>query len=743
MVDSNFIRQSIFAPSASIAPQGGRWSQQQNNNRGYEFDAYPIVYGNNVWVKDAPIISQRILPSGEIERIQVLSVGQYDGDVGGWLGEVEAQIYDECCRKVAGALDIRLGKVKQAAIADAFYVPCGDLCCDCPATGDGPVFSDTANSVEVGVSVTADQGVINAWVVMADDVAIGTVWADTPADYQFRVVGAASVVLLPIPDAVGTAPYTRLVPELSPPYPTIGRLTGQISAAQYAGVPATPAENGAQYTAILADIDPTCSGLAVVKTVTRCKSRPVFRVTQGRQGRTLYAGGVVKTTLEDALALDITNKTLAVGATLENNHTGKQWLITSAESLPAGIKFKRGDSYTIWKIGTLETLPEVYVDLVRSVGGGLNQLVSRYSLDYEYLQRASDYCFASNYTFNGVVRKQPLSYFIQNAAPQSGLIVTRRENRTGLYPADPQQNPTRIYTVANTNDQNIVWEPFDYHATNRLLIRYNNAAKCGNGTIIAQDEKLRSERLAVVEEALVWEYVDNVAQATDLVIQYFNAVRFQRIVCKFTATTPAYYLEPGDIFEFTTPAWEVGPEFSGRAMTGSTADRIIPSWEPILHSGSTNLTTTGNTITTTGIDFTRLVSVGDMVATMDGTATALVTAVTPGALTLDGPIPANAGYKVLDLTLSENASMTWDSWNTSKAAGYNKRIVKPVWDAELKRVVYVGAGAVAEGAAIVLGERHWLWRCAAIEPIGQGAFRIYGTVFYPGHGELIRTHLIT
>jgi hypothetical protein len=742
VVDGSFIRQAIMAPSASLAPHGGRWSQQQKSDWGYAIDAYPMVYGTDVWVKNALVISERKLPSGQIERIQVLSLGQYDGDVGGWLGEVEAIIYDSCCRVVVGTMDIRLGKIKQEPITDAFYVPCGDACCVCIASGDGPLFADTVNSVEVGVAATTDAGVISAWVVLADDQPIGTVWADTPGNYSFRVTGATAVELRAIPDASASAPQAKLTGSVSAPT-TVGRMIGSITAANYVGVPQTPVDSAAQFTAILADIDPTCSGLAVVKTVTACQSTPTFRVKKGRQGRTMYAGGVVKTTITDALTAAIDNATLTVGATLENNHTGASWTLTENNALPAGVKFARGDTYSIWKLDTLLTLPEVYVDLVRSVGGGLNQLVSRYSLDYEYLQKSADYCFARNNLFNGVVRKQPLSYFIQNAAPQSGLIVTRRENRTGLYPADPNQRPTRIYTIANTNDQAIVWEPFDYHATNRLLINYPNKRKCGNGTLIAQDIQLKKERLAVVEEALLWEYVDNTEQASALAIEYFNAVRFQRIVCKFTATTPAYYLEPGDIFEFTTPIWEVGAEFSGRVLDGSSPNRLIPSWEPMLYSGVVK-GTAGNTIIDDSIDFTQLVAVGDLAATMDGSSTASVVGVESHKITLSAPLPINAGYRVLDLTLSDALTLTWDAWNTSKQYKYNTAdTLKATWDAALKRVIYTGAGDIPPGSAIVLAEHHWLWRCAVVEPINAGAFRIYGTVFYPDHDHLIRTHLIT
>jgi hypothetical protein len=214
-------------------------------------------------------------------------------------------------------------------------------------------------------------------------------------------------------------------------------------------------------------------------------------------------------------------------------------------------------------------------------------------------------------------------------------------------------------------------------------------------------------------------------------------------VCKFTATTPAYYLEPGEIFEFTSPSWEIGGEFSGRALDGSTVNKLVPSWEPILHSGVTRQTA-GNTLVETTLDFTQLVEVADIVATMDGSVAHKVTAVTPTTLTLSGALPPNQGYKILDLTITEATTLTWDAWNATKQYKYDTvTAIYPEWDAALKRVVYTGGGDIPAGSTIVLAERHWLWRCSVVEPMNAGAFRIYGTVFYPGHDQLIRTHLIT
>lgn len=725
------IAQALTAPSAAFAPSAARVSAQQVKKT-YEIPSYPLVYGSDVWVFRPTVISQRTLPNGQIERIQVVSVGQMGKDDCGAIGELDLNIYNDCCQ-VIGQIDpanIRLGYPKQTAITTAFYVPCGD-CCDCPGTGDLVSYVDVGDRIDVTITIPDED--LHAWVLLVNDVVSGTVWAQGAglAQLQIRAPLPASIVLVNIPEGVPVAPYMHLQPNNTGATGTAGLITGDFVLGNYTGVP-VPLDNVPSLVSVRSDIDGTCAGLCVVKTVTNCKAPPSFKVKEGRSVRN-YSEAF---TLRKSLGESIADLTLTAGDYIENTTTGSKALITDG-TVPPEFVAVMGDTVVIYGIGPSRYLPDVYVNLIQAVGGGLNVLINPQAMpDFEYLVLSRKYCVAKNYTFGGVIERQPLTQFLNAAAPQSGLIITRRGNRTGFYPADPQAKPVRLFTGGSANNFEYVWLPWDERAINRLILHYSLGSKCDKATLIVQDSTLAQGRDAYVEEPLKWRYVQTPEQTRELGLLYYNSILYERVTISMRVTMAGWTIQVGEIFSATDPSWETKGQFSGTAAVVN-GDSVQASWEPVIASGQVRGNGT-NQIIDPRLDFTRLVSPGDVVVAANS-VTRTVTAVAANTLTLDGTYASDNGYKVLDVTPTGLTAMAYDpASNTLKtdlpvAATYNP---------SLGRVVYTIPG-VAQGSVLSIADRHTLWRCSLVEPISPSEYNVRGTIWYPNTEKSIRSMVIS
>jgi hypothetical protein len=725
------IAQALTAPSAAFAPSAARVSAQQVKKT-YAIPSYPLVYGSDVWVFRPTVISQRTLPSGQIERIQVVSVGQMGKDDCGSIGELDLNIYNDCCQ-VIGQIDpanIRLGTPKQTAITDAFYVPCGD-CCDCPGTGDLVSYVDVGDRIDVTITVVDED--LHAWVLLVNDVVMGTVWSQGAglAQLQIKASLPASVVLMNIPDAVPVAPYMKLLPNNTGAQGTSGVIKGDFVLVNYSGV-TVPLDNVPSLVSVRSDIDGTCAGLCVVKTVTNCKAPPSFKVKEGRSVRNHLEAFTVNTTLADAVA-DIA---LVAGQRIENTTTGSKSVITDT-TVPSDFVAAVGDTVVIYEIASSRYLPDVYINLIQAVGGGLNVLINPQAMpDFEYLVISRKYCMANAYTFGGVVKRQPLTQFLNAAAPQSGLIITRRGNRTGFYPADPKAKPVRLFTGGSANNFEYVWLPWDERAINRLILHYALGSKCNKATLIVQDSTLAQGRNAYVEEPLLWDYVQTAKQTEALGLLYYNSILYERITISMRVTMAGWTIQVGEVFSATDPSWETKAQFSGTA-TVVQGDSVQASWEPVIASGQVRGDGT-NQIIDPRMDFTRLVSVGDVVVAANST-TRRVTGVATTTLTLDGPYASDSGYKVLDVTPKGLTAMAYDpATNTIQT----DLPVAATYNASLGRVVYTIPG-VAQGSILSIADRHTLWRCSQVEPISPSEYNVRGTIWYPNTNKSIRSMVVS
>jgi hypothetical protein len=726
------IQSAIVAPSAALAAISARQvTQQTANSNAYDVPAYPIVYGENVWVKRAMVISERKI-GNQYERIQVLSVGE--------LEEVDINIYNDCCQ-VIGTIDpknLRLGAKKQDKLTTAFYIPCHESCCNCPGPGDGIVYSDVGDRIDLTIDTTAfypppeDPDApppvgVYAWTVLIDGVPSGTVWANGPGATTLAIAAPITANVALQPTTTATPPTIQLLSDPGSPDVTVGIFRGPIAAAP---LPPTTGEYEIlpSLVGVKSDIDASLSGLACVLTLTDCAYPPSFKIKKGRKiPQILYATTkILGEELDpEALPLDATE--------LQNVTTGQ----TVAASAIATLKANAGDTIIATTMGSSQYLPDVWLDLATNVWGGLNDVFRpQYFADYPQLHKARDFCVARNYTFAGVVHRQPFSQFTQYAAPQSGCIVTRRGNRTGLYPDFPQERAVRLFTGTNANNFHYVWEPWDEHATNRLIVHWRNPEKCDRATLIAESTTLSADRESYIETPVDWNFVGNLPQAEALAIQYFNSIRFQRSVCYFRTALIDHQIDPGNVIIVTNPTWEIGADYSG-AVVNSSGSKVTVTWEPVIAT-ATGHTGTGNSIVDDRQDFTKLVSVGDYV--LAGDTAAKVTSVAATVLELDKAIAPDANYRVIDATVE---GMSWCAYNPLTGDMYQPSTAITAGFDETKRAIFYELDVeLPPGCVFAIAKQFTYYRISDIEPIDDLDLAIRGTIWFPNHDQPINTRLI-
>lgn len=716
------INSALMAPSAALVSVAARSAQQQQElSNTYDLPSYPIVYGSDVWVHRPIVISERWIGE-EIERIQILSLGE--------IGEVELQAYNDCCQPIGAILptNLRLGAQKQDRLTDAFYIPCGSGCCECPGSGDPIVYSDRGDRLEITLDTTSlDPPGTYAWTIYLDDVASGTVWADTSGAFNFSALVPVSVNmrLEPTTTAAST-PVFKLTS--GGPVTTVGVYQGAIAAAPIAGattglLPLDPAFIG-----VRSDIDGSLSGLAAVKTLTRCDYPPSFKVKKGRVIRNIVAAETVgeEGRLDKALIP-------ATATTIENLSTGISKPIADVDSLEVDV----GDTWAAFFKGESNYMPDIWLDLASNPWGGLNDIYRpRYFADYEALRKTRDYCVATGTTFGGSIRRQSFSQLTQQIAIQSGCIVTRRGNRTGFTPDNPDDKPKILFTGSNANDFQYIWETWDAHATNRLIIHWSDPRKCNKATLVCEDASLDPARNSYIETQLNWEFVNNAAQAERLAIQSFNSIRYQRFSCYLRSAIIDHKLDAGDVIAVTSPSWEVQAEFSG-AIADIKGDVITPTWEPVISSGPGYILD-GQTLEDSRQDFTKLVSVGDVVAI--GDLRAKITQVLPTKLITDKILPPAQSYKVLDLTLEGLSWMAYDPrtgrcWTPTEG-------ITAILDAKGGVGYQVSGPPPPIGAAFAIAKRFQYYRVADIDPIDNLDLALRGTAWFPGHDKAINTRIV-
>jgi hypothetical protein len=278
-------------------------------------------------------------------------------------------------------------------------------------------------------------------------------------------------------------------------------------------------------------------GLCVVLTKTTCPQPPSFRVISGKSVENIVEAGI----------FDGSPITTQPGEIIRNLTSG----------LPT---FNIGDFYYVYQVGDSKYLPDIYAYLNRQIGGGLNYISKPDAfLDYIRLKQSRDFCVANDYKFSGLLTTQNMLKFAQLAAPQSGLILTRTDNRVGYIPDEPV--PCKfVFNGSNASGFKYFFNNWDEHATNRLIVRYGSKL---DRTVIVETDSVTTGQISLTEEYLEWAYVNDINQVEILARNYFKAIRGQDRGIEFTASTSVFNLEVGDIFEASNPDWETDDESSG------------------------------------------------------------------------------------------------------------------------------------------------------------------------------------
>ena len=740
---------------AAIAPYGNLLSQSLND-RPPQVPGYPQVFGSNVWIRNAPIVSSRRIQAGnglQYERVQVLSIGRVGGQIGstgyGEVLDLDTNIYNNLGVSVGTITAWRPGLISQAPLPQqGIWCPQEDGCCVCdPSTGVSNIAIDGGGSGVLLILTLLADNQPHAWQVQSNGVNIGTIWQAARASavdvtIDITTTLPANITLTPITIG-GSAPVVRVDPSLG--QANIAPFTGTIALqALPAGLVASPAVLGGVFSGGLASNYP---GLCVVQTLSKCEHPPVFKILKGKSCRNIVAAGTQLGSVDPVLPVGA-----AIGDTFRNHSTGAEGVITQTSPLQVSpnVVLGWGDAWQVYRVGQAEYLPDITIALTE-------QMLHPPEIDYAAMAIAREYCAAGNgngpYKWRGLVEDYGLQKFMILNAPQCSLIPSTDRGAIGFI-AEKFETPVALFTVGNSSMFELIFHPYSEHRLNRLILWDDLAGVRPSGIVVEADNL--SGGSGLLEEALTWEHChgDTSMDPTydpggdihrqDLGRLYYRSIVYQDRSIRFRTSWEAYQIQKGQIIEAICPDLETGPNFSGHSQGLDAGGNLITSWQPTIASGITGAGSGGGVVIDPDADFTQLVSVGDAI-NIEGSVFAIVT-VSPTQLGVDpapiagntDPVTVGGRYAVLDLTLDPDVFLV--SWDP-ETGGYGATspnpvlITDPVKGATVRYQVPVPVAPLGVGLPIAIRKgTPNLFRVASVTPVtglggagNAGGFEVVAT----------------
>jgi hypothetical protein len=481
---------------------------------------------------------------------------------------------------------------------------------------------------------------------------------------------------------------------------TNGVLSEQTILQTLPSVVTIPATVTVRYVSILTKNNVTYPSLAVAYSLTQCQDSVKFFVNKGRKirnwtGAGRYSDGV----------LSLEQGAPAIGDFILDLDTGGSTTITGiapyTTAVPIG--FTEGDEWATYTIGDSQWLPDVAIDIYQSSGYGTGLV------DYISFVRARAFCQVDNHDWRGIVQDEVPIRWLQLQAPQAGLLLTRKDDRVGLYPERYDAPLVGLFTAANARDFKYQYQNWDEHFVNQLTIDYGSATNCGKQRLNVYNTATHPK----ISEYCEWYGIDDRAQAIRLAVNYFNSINEQDFTVEFTTFIAQFTLEAGDLIMVQSPEIETGSSFSGY-VASTNGTNIQPSWQPVLLIGTSQ--NIGSTLTDSLIIFTSLISVGDVVVNTTTGTNGIITAVSLNSFSSTVSFSSGDGYSVLDLTWSATIQVF-----CLVGTSVLQLTSTPVWNPTTNAVEYTTSGTLPEvGAPIIVSEAIELFRIASIEPVSSG-----------------------
>ena len=239
--------------------------------------------------------------------------------------------------------------------------------------------------------------------------------------------------------------------------------------------------------------------------------------------------------------------------------------ITTAQS----CNWQQGDRFLVYRYGCSNYFPDIYVDTLTSLDGGLGNFIDAdFFVDYISIIESKVYCFVNQYFWDGqITEPTPWAQWATRESLASLLFPSRIGGKFALI---AEQKVTDISPVALFNASNIIEGSFmeefaERQELNTLIVSYKDGgdAKFATKTIVIQTLAAYNGEVSVVEESLGLDSVTNFNQAEKVGQVYLKTRLLQDRAISFKTGLQGAYIQPGDLIYVQHLITEFDRECSG------------------------------------------------------------------------------------------------------------------------------------------------------------------------------------
>jgi len=224
------------------------------------------------------------------------------------------------------------------------------------------------------------------------------------------------------------------------------------------------------------------------------------------------------------------------------------------------VQAEVGDRYLVYRIESINYLPDAYAYVLGDPDGGLGARIDRDEwLDYPSIVNSRQYCIANANYWDGVIAT--LTNWRQWAAQEaigSRVLPCRIDGRFGMIP-ETETPVTFLFNASNVFNYKEEFLDWSMSRCNSLIVSYTDGRdEYKTKTVRIQSPEAANGLEPLEEKALQLPAVTNRGQAIWAGALVFKSPRIQTRSVSFTTGQMACYMKPGDLIQgqHVTTEWQ-------------------------------------------------------------------------------------------------------------------------------------------------------------------------------------------
>lgn len=233
------------------------------------------------------------------------------------------------------------------------------------------------------------------------------------------------------------------------------------------------------------------------------------------------------------------------------------------------ILWNKGDRWVSFGIGCSNYFPDIYLDTLTSINGGLgNYIDGDYFVDYDSIVDSKNFCVANGYFWDGTIAAPvPWSQWATKESMGSLLFPSRINGRFALL-FESIRNPVALFNASNIIADSFTEEFAERQELNSVVITYKDGsdAKFKPITTNVMTGDSYNGVVPIVEESISLEAITNSYQSTRVGQVYLKTRLLQDRAINFKTGLQGSYLQPGDLIIVQHLITQFDSECSGFAL---------------------------------------------------------------------------------------------------------------------------------------------------------------------------------